>query len=542
MSVKSLGGGREGTRREGARPTHQQLGAAHGLEGLEGIESILRRSTFKENKLSEEEIADEILHRVIPRIFIAEPLIGSVLIRALGIKLTRSVPTAATDGAWILINPDFYNILSEAEKDAVLMHEAYHILLEHPERGKAMIRMWGAPPSLVNEVADAYINAIITSSLRLPRGFLASALITPETIVAKYSEAVKDREEFLQESLENNVWKILKKYPPPPQPPGPAYVDDWGSRRRRGDSGSGKNPLENDIFAADESKEKGDKEGKEKDEKKDKGEKEGEGSGDEGKERGEKEGKGEEGDFVVKEPDEALKDGKLRDEDGKLKSPIEKAIIEGSAIAHTAKAGTVAGLVQRLVREVLRPRLDWRRLLRNALATALSGSMIRRTWGRVHRKQPDVYPGITSVGGKVVVAVDTSGSIDESTLRDFLSEVYGMASVRGFEVILFPWDVKVYDRIVLRSPQDVEKVVREGLIKGGGGTKIRRALEEVLKERNVGAVVILSDWYIFDIDEKEVRDMLRKIARKTIAVTSAAPPPEDVGFLSTIALPPRARD
>ena len=147
MSVKSVGGGgREGTsKRERTRSTRQLLGAAHSLEG---IESILRKSKLEENKLSDEEIAKEILHKVIPRIFAAEPLIGSVLIRALGIKLTRLVPTAATDGAWVLINPDFYNILSEAEKDAVLMHEAYHILLEHPERGKAMIRMWGAPPSL----------------------------------------------------------------------------------------------------------------------------------------------------------------------------------------------------------------------------------------------------------------------------------------------------------------------------------------------------------------------------------------------------------
>ena len=54
---------------------------------------------------------------------------------------TRGVPTAGTDGIYIYINPDFFNDLaSDSQRAFLLGHEVGHMILKHPQRGKAFRR------------------------------------------------------------------------------------------------------------------------------------------------------------------------------------------------------------------------------------------------------------------------------------------------------------------------------------------------------------------------------------------------------------------
>ena len=51
---------------------------------------------------------------------------------------THGVPTAATDGVYIYINPDFFNgLTSDSQRAFLLGHEVGHMILKHPQRGKA---------------------------------------------------------------------------------------------------------------------------------------------------------------------------------------------------------------------------------------------------------------------------------------------------------------------------------------------------------------------------------------------------------------------
>ncbi len=81
-------------------------------------------------------------------------------------KVTRDVPTAATDGITIYINPDFWQPLSSAEQDGLLLHEVLHAALGH------CLRRGERDPVVWNIAADIVINGIILAEpgTALPKG------------------------------------------------------------------------------------------------------------------------------------------------------------------------------------------------------------------------------------------------------------------------------------------------------------------------------------------------------------------------------------
>jgi predicted metal-dependent peptidase len=81
-------------------------------------------------------------------------------------ELTSEVPTAATDGAAIFINPVFWNALEPTQQDGLLLHEVLHAALGHcTRRGDRDVRLW-------NTAADIVVNGMILaeSDLALPAG------------------------------------------------------------------------------------------------------------------------------------------------------------------------------------------------------------------------------------------------------------------------------------------------------------------------------------------------------------------------------------
>ncbi len=81
-------------------------------------------------------------------------------------EITREVPTAATDGLTVFINPDFWAPLSPAEQDGLLLHEVLHAALGH------CVRRGVRDPTVWNIAADIVINGMIMAlpGAALPQG------------------------------------------------------------------------------------------------------------------------------------------------------------------------------------------------------------------------------------------------------------------------------------------------------------------------------------------------------------------------------------
>lgn len=219
---------------------------------------------------------------------------------------------------------------------------------------------------------------------------------------------------------------------------------------------------------------------------------------------------------------EVLNEGDAEDEGvssgDEVEERVAKKYAEAFVVAKTV--GRAPGWAERILREILKPKAPWQRLLR-ALLTKGMGKRVKRTWTRPSRKHP-LYPGKEFLKmDKVVVLVDTSGSINGKELQQFITEVYSIVKDVA-EVVVVPWDATVYEEQVIRRPDDVKKIK----VKGGGGTVIRPALELAHKKHPDSMIVILSDWHIADLNEPKTEELLKRNAGRIIAVTTSATPPE----------------
>lgn len=88
------------------------------------------------------------------------------------LEVSLAIPTAATDGSRIFVNPQFFATMSAAEQAGVLLHEVLHAALLHvPRRGSRDPQIW-------NIAADIVVNGIITDEgYALPEGGVHDATL-----------------------------------------------------------------------------------------------------------------------------------------------------------------------------------------------------------------------------------------------------------------------------------------------------------------------------------------------------------------------------
>lgn len=187
------------------------------------------------------------------------------------------------------------------------------------------------------------------------------------------------------------------------------------------------------------------------------------------------------------------------EEKQQLAKEIDQAIRQGQ-IAHQKVAGKGAGGMDRLIEELLEPKVNWREVLREYVKT-MCRAKDTSSWRRVNRRFLSMGAYMPSlIGervGRLVIAIDTSGSIGNHELAEFLSEVKGIAEeVNPSAVDLIYWDSAVasheeYDETT------VPNIVSSTRPKGGGGTS-PSCVSTYLKEKRIEpeCVIILTDGYV----------------------------------------------
>jgi predicted metal-dependent peptidase len=105
---------------------------------------------------------------------------------------------------------------------------------------------------------------------------------------------------------------------------------------------------------------------------------------------------------------------------------------------------------------------------------------------------------ITENVGRIVVAIDTSGSIGGPELDKFLSEVQGICiNTKPEKVDLLYWDTEVAAHEVYTQEQ-LDKLTSSTKPKGGGGTDVA-CVAKYLKDNQIRpeCVIVLTDGYIY---------------------------------------------
>ena len=147
-----------------------------------------------------------------------------------------------------------------------------------------------------------------------------------------------------------------------------------------------------------------------------------------------------------------------------LADEIKQAVIQATQSA----GGDCPESVKRMVQELVEPKLDWRDVLRTQLESSLKSDF---TFMRPSKRSGEViFPGMDRDEElNIAVALDTSGSISQTMLRDFLSEVGGiMEQYQSYRIHILQFDTKVYGVDTFSSEDG--RSVDEYEIEGGGGT------------------------------------------------------------------------
>lgn len=153
------------------------------------------------------------------------------------------------------------------------------------------------------------------------------------------------------------------------------------------------------------------------------------------------------------------------------------------------------------VRDTLNPKVDWRQLLRQRLATAIavgSGARVDYSYRRPGRRQalyaPIILPTLTgSNRNQLAVVIDTSGSMEGEGLDRAIGEVYGILRGAHRRVTLIPCDTEAYEPVVLEGEADLRRVLH---LPGGGGTNLLAGIHSALHLRpRPDAVLVLTDGF-----------------------------------------------
>ena len=162
------------------------------------------------------------------------------------------------------------------------------------------------------------------------------------------------------------------------------------------------------------------------------------------------------------------------------------------AAQQAMQAGKLGGELKRLVDHLLQPRLSWRALLAQHMnQMARDDYNYQRPSSR--REGSAIFPSLRSSQANVFAIVDTSGSINQQQLNEFISEIdYIKAQIRA-KITLHACDSKLAES----GPWVFEAWEQCNLpesISGGGGTDFRPAFEWIdQQDISPEAVVFFTD-------------------------------------------------
>jgi len=352
---------------------------------------------------------------------------ASMLLSLTLIEANERCDTMATDGVNIYWNDEFVKTLTDKEIQAVLVHEASHVIWEHPLRiGKRNHAIW-------NVATDYVINSWIAYDLymELPKDGLLDRKYRGQSAEQVYRTLTND-DEALQDAIDEMKSKS----------------DDSDSDESESGEGEGEGDAENE------------------------GEGVGKGSGKSLTEELENMKPSSGGVSMPKDEEgNDLSESALSE----IKENIQRTISMADKLEGVSDSGNsiMGGAVQTMNESYV----DWVDVMKDLLTSAISNNPTwsrlnkRHSWRGVNLPSKDKEPQ----GGEIVVAIDTSCSVSQEELNIFATETQSLCEECGINKIR----VTYCDTSIIRNPTtgewwdefDLDNEELEFNLRGGGGTR-----------------------------------------------------------------------
>jgi predicted metal-dependent peptidase len=183
------------------------------------------------------------------------------------------------------------------------------------------------------------------------------------------------------------------------------------------------------------------------------------------------------------------------DEKQALAREVDQALRQGALLA-----GKLNGNVPREITEAMEAKVNWKEVLAD-FVNSICNDKDNSTWRRPNRRWVDqnVYmpSAIGEAVGRIVVAIDMSGSIGQAEVGQFLGELLSICNhVQPEGIDLMYWDTEIcahekYER------GDYEAIMSSTKPAGGGGTSAECIPKYIAEHKlNPECVIVLTDGYI----------------------------------------------
>lgn len=380
---------------------------------------------------------------------------------ALGLNYRDSerVAVAATDGRTIFAGPE-YSGYGDQERRFILTHEMLHVVLGHIPRTELLRRMDPDQfdPLLANLVQDALINTALIAEHRQGEKNWRWVKVPDNAIrLGPILKAIGDLDEKAETdedlgrcgdySFEELYFRLRKVAP-----------TGWTTL------------LEGDVWSEP-------------------------GAG-HGRDRQSDGGAGEEGSGGEKAGSVGI-DG--YSSDAQLQEQIQQAFEQQSLMQ-----GHLKGTIQRLVKEFPRVETPWEKVLVAWLTKRIRGNR-KLDFSRPSRRFSALEGEFAKQGvslpfdpdrslrrtGRLVIAVDTSGSISDEMLAMFYGHMAVIIRQWTPQVLILAADADIHETYELEGPRALDRL-RQVTLSGGGGTDFKPAIERAGRFRP-DAMVYLTD-------------------------------------------------
>jgi len=293
----------------------------------------------------------------------------------------------SSDGECIF-SPDFVTSLSDEELKGVLCHEVMHCALEH------LVRIDNRNPSIWNASVDIVVNnMLVKDGLHLPK----DGLVPYQNEIQLLEKHIKNISEKSAEEIYDEVYSDIRKKLDKVQKKLQDYINEHKDELQGFDEHLG-------------------------------------------------EGSGDDKDSKKKQKQNKLGQGNsLKGKLGKKESKNWKKILV-DAVTFAKQRGQLPAGMERLVDKVLETHIDWKALLYKYITNQIP---IDYNWTKPSKRSfsTGVYmPGVEKEKIDIVVSIDTSGSISDDELSEFLSEVISIIRrFKNVDLTLISCDSKIHN-------------------------------------------------------------------------------------------------
>jgi predicted metal-dependent peptidase len=165
-----------------------------------------------------------------------------------------------------------------------------------------------------------------------------------------------------------------------------------------------------------------------------------------------------------------------------VRDEIKEALL--AANAATGGAGNIPGGLKRIIGELTDPQINWRDLLRQQIQSTIKNDYTYAIPARKNFANGFSLPSMKKDEAiDICVAIDTSGSISQKQLKEFVSEVVGiMGSYDDYKIRMWCFDTRTYQHAEYDPTNGHE--IHDYEAPGGGGTDFD-ANWQYMKENNI---------------------------------------------------------